>query len=36
MRITRVQIYNWRSIKGIDFYPSDVTVLVIPNNAGKG
>jgi putative ATP-dependent endonuclease of OLD family len=36
MRITRVQIRNWRSIKDVDFYPSDATVLVGPNNAGKG
>ncbi|MCP9223380.1 AAA family ATPase [Erythrobacter sp. LQ02-29] len=35
MRITRVQIRNWRSIKDVDFYPSDITVLVGPNNAGK-
>lgn len=35
MRITRVQIRNWRSIKDFDFYPSDITVLVGPNNAGK-
>lgn len=35
MKITRVVIRNWRSIKEIDFYPSDITVLVGPNNAGK-
>jgi len=35
MKITRVVIRNWRSIKNIDFYPKDITVLVGPNNAGK-
>src|SRR6185437_13657901 len=35
MRITRVVIRNWRSIKDLDFEPSPVTVLVGPNNAGK-
>lgn len=35
MRITRIIIRNWRSIKEVDFYPSDITVLVGPNNAGK-
>lgn len=35
MRITRVQIQHWRSIKYIDFYPQDVCVLVGANNAGK-
>ena len=35
MKITRVEIKNWRSIKEIDFYPEDITVLVGPNNAGK-
>jgi len=35
MRITRVIIQNWRSIKEVDFHPSDMTVLIGPNNAGK-
>ncbi|WNO53175.1 ATP-dependent nuclease [Stakelama saccharophila] len=35
MKITRVVIRNWRSVKDIDFYPEDITVLVGPNNAGK-
>jgi energy-coupling factor transporter ATP-binding protein EcfA2 len=35
MKISRVTVKNWRSIKHIDFYPSDMTVLIGPNNAGK-
>src|SRR5208282_4322598 len=35
MKISRVTIRNWRSIKHIDFYPSDMTVLIGANNAGK-
>lgn len=35
MKISRVIIKNWRSIKEIDFCPSDMTVLVGANNAGK-
>ncbi len=35
MRISRVIIRNWRSIKEVDFYPSDMTVLIGANNAGK-
>lgn len=35
MRINRIVIRNWKSIKSIDFRPSDITVLVGPNNAGK-
>lgn len=35
MRIRRVRIANWRSIKYADFHPSDMTVLVGANNAGK-
>ena len=35
MKITRVEIRNWRSIKDVDFCPENVTVLVGPNNAGK-
>lgn len=35
MRITRVQIANWRSIKYVDFYPEDICILVGANNAGK-
>jgi putative ATP-dependent endonuclease of OLD family len=35
MRISRVIIQNWRSVKDADFAPSDMTVLVGANNAGK-
>ncbi|WP_181182774.1 MULTISPECIES: AAA family ATPase [unclassified Mesorhizobium] len=35
MKISRVQIANWRSIKHIDFYPQDICILVGANNAGK-
>ena len=35
MRITRVIIKNWRSIRDIEFCPSDMTVLIGANNAGK-
>lgn len=35
MKITRVEIANWRSIKYINFYPEDVCILVGANNAGK-
>lgn len=35
MKITRVIIRNWRSVKDADFEPSDMTVLVGANNAGK-
>lgn len=35
MRITRIQIDNWRSIKSVDFYPEDICILVGANNAGK-
>ncbi|MCV3240646.1 ATP-dependent nuclease [Mesorhizobium sp. ZC-5] len=35
MKITRVQIANWRSIKYVDFYPEDICILVGANNAGK-
>jgi putative ATP-dependent endonuclease of OLD family len=35
MKISRVQIQNWRSVKDADFAPSDMTVLVGANNAGK-
>lgn len=35
MKITRVQIANWRSIKYIDFFPEDICILVGANNAGK-
>ncbi|MEY9281677.1 ATP-dependent nuclease [Bradyrhizobium yuanmingense] len=35
MKITRVQIKNWRSIKYVDFYPEDICILVGANNAGK-
>jgi predicted ATP-dependent endonuclease of OLD family len=33
--ITRVHIENYRSIKQLDFYPRQYTVLVGENNAGK-
>jgi hypothetical protein len=32
MKISRVTIKNWRSIKYIDFHPSDMTVLIGPLN----
>lgn len=35
MKITRVQIKNWRSIRLVDFYPEDICILVGANNAGK-
>lgn len=35
MKITRVEIANWRSIKYVDFYPEDICILVGANNAGK-
>lgn len=35
MRISRVIIENWRSVKYADFQPADMTVLVGANNAGK-
>lgn len=35
MKISRVRIHNWRSIKEVDFCPSDMTVLIGANNAGK-
>ena len=35
MRIKRVTVQNWRSIKDLDFQPAPITVLVGPNNAGK-
>ncbi len=35
MKITRVQIENWRSIKEVDFCPEDICILVGANNAGK-
>jgi putative ATP-dependent endonuclease of OLD family len=35
LKITRVQIENWRSIKDVDFYPEDICILVGANNAGK-
>jgi putative ATP-dependent endonuclease of OLD family len=35
MRITRIVIENYRSIKRIAFNPSELTVFVGPNNAGK-
>lgn len=35
MRITKIEIRNWRSIKEVEFYPTDVTALIGPNSAGK-
>ncbi len=35
MKITRVIIGNWRSVKYADFEPADMSVLVGANNAGK-
>ncbi len=35
MRIERVSIQNWRSIKDVEFCPADISVLVGANNAGK-
>lgn len=35
MKISRVIIRNWRSVKEADFEPADMTVLVGANNAGK-
>ncbi|MCW3476264.1 ATP-dependent nuclease [Limobrevibacterium gyesilva] len=35
MRISRVIIRNWRSVKDADFEPADMTILVGANNAGK-
>lgn len=35
MRINRIRIRNWRSIKDLDFCPSDIAALIGPNNAGK-
>jgi putative ATP-dependent endonuclease of the OLD family len=35
MRIKRVHIQNYRSIKDLEFYPSDICALVGENNAGK-
>jgi predicted ATP-dependent endonuclease of OLD family len=35
MKIKRVQIKNWRSIRLVDFYPEDICILVGANNAGK-
>jgi putative ATP-dependent endonuclease of the OLD family len=35
VKITRVEIANWRSIKYVDFCPEDICILVGANNAGK-
>ncbi|MGY4459675.1 ATP-dependent nuclease [Bradyrhizobium sp. LB13.1] len=35
MKITRVEIANWRSIKYVNFWPEDICILVGANNAGK-
>ena len=35
MRITRIEIENFRSIRHVVIDLSDTTVLVGPNNAGK-
>jgi len=35
MRLTRVDVWNYRSIKQARFRPGDLTILVGPNNSGK-
>lgn len=35
MRISKVSIKNFRSIKALEFYPQDICILVGENNAGK-
>ncbi|WP_262030173.1 ATP-dependent nuclease [Microvirga sp. Mcv34] len=35
MRISKIVIRNWRSIKDLEFHPTDITALIGPNNAGK-
>lgn len=35
MRIARVEISNWRSIRSISFEPSQICALIGPNNSGK-
>ncbi len=35
MKITRLQIENYKSLKSIDFAPADFSVLVGPNGSGK-
>lgn len=35
MRITRLQIENFRSIRNLDIELGDTTVFIGPNNAGK-
>ena len=35
MRITRIEIQNFRSIRDVSIDLGDTTVLVGPNNAGK-
>lgn len=35
MKISRIIIRNWRSVKDADFEPADMTILVGANNAGK-
>lgn len=35
MKISRVIVRNWRSVKDADFEPADMTILVGANNAGK-
>jgi putative ATP-dependent endonuclease of OLD family len=35
MRITRLGISNFRSIKALDLELNETTVLIGPNNAGK-
>lgn len=35
MRISKIHIKNWRSIKEVIFYPTDICILVGQNNAGK-
>ncbi|MGU3405949.1 ATP-dependent nuclease [Methylobacterium brachiatum] len=35
MRICKLAIKNWRSIKDLEISPKDITALIGPNNAGK-
>ena len=35
MKIKHIKIQNYRSIKHLDFMPSNITAFVGPNNAGK-
>ena len=35
MKVRRVRIQNYRSVKDADFYPSDLCALIGGNNCGK-